>query len=53
MLFYALIFFIVAFIAGLAGFNEIAPSVAGVARLICYAFLALGLITLLLGLPRR
>ena len=52
MLFYALIFFIVACIAGLAGFNDLAPSVAGVARLVCYGFLALALATLVLGIRR-
>ena len=53
LLFYALIFFLAAGVAALAGFNEIAPGIAGIARLISYGFLALALITLVLGIPRR
>lgn len=53
MLFYALLFFLAACVAALAGFNEIAPGIAGVARLVAYGFLALALITLVLGIPRR
>ena len=53
MFFYAFIFFTLAFIAGLAGFNELAPELAGIARLAFYAFLGLGLISLVMGLPRR
>lgn len=53
MLFYSFIFFALALIAGLAGFNELAPELAGWARLTCYGLLALGLISLVFGLPRR
>ncbi|MBX6392082.1 MAG: DUF1328 domain-containing protein [Burkholderiales bacterium] len=53
MLFYALIFFIIACIAALAGFNEIAPGLAGVARLIAYAFLGLAAVLFVLGISKR
>ncbi|HLU77177.1 MAG TPA: DUF1328 domain-containing protein [Burkholderiales bacterium] len=53
MLFYAFLFFVVACIAALAGFNDIAPSLAVIARLVAYAFLALAAITALIAIVRR
>ena len=53
MLFYAFLFFVVAGVAALAGFNELAPDLAAIARLVCYGFLACGFATLIFGLPRR
>ena len=53
MLFYAFLFFIVACIAALAGFNDIAPTLAGIARTVAYAFLALAAVTFVIGILRR
>jgi len=53
MLFYAFLFFIVACIAALAGFNDIAPSLSGVARLVAYAFFGAAAVMLVIGLVRR
>lgn len=53
MLFYAFLFFIVACIAALAGFNDIAPTLAGVARIVAYAFLALAAVTFVIGILKR
>ncbi len=52
-MFYAVIFFLIALVAGLAGFNDIAPAVAAAARVVCYAAAALGVISLVLGIRRR
>jgi len=53
MRFYALLFFVVALIAGLAGFNDLAPKLAGIARLVFYLFMGLGLASVVLSLPKR
>ena len=52
-MYYALIFLLIALVAGLAGFSDIAPGVGAVARLICYGALALALISLVTGIRRR
>jgi uncharacterized membrane protein YtjA (UPF0391 family) len=50
MLKWALIFFIVALVAGALGFGGIASAAAGIAKFLFYVFLALFLIALVAGL---
>ncbi|HEY8512482.1 MAG TPA: DUF1328 family protein [Cyclobacteriaceae bacterium] len=50
MLRWALIFFVVAIIASLFGFGGIAEGAAAIAKVLFYIFLALFLLTLILGL---
>ncbi len=52
MLRWALIFFIVAIIAALFGFTEIAASATAIARVLFFIFLVLFLIALVMGLVR-
>ena len=47
MLYYALVFFVVAIIAGLLGFGAIAFAAAGVAKILFYIFLVLFLVSLI------
>jgi uncharacterized membrane protein YtjA (UPF0391 family) len=51
--FYALIFFLIALVAGWAGFNDIAPGIGTVARMICYGALALAIVSLIADIRRR
>lgn len=53
MLNWALTFFIVALIAALLGFTDIAAAAAGVAKVLFYIFLVLFLASLLFGVVRR
>lgn len=53
MLYYALVFFIVAVIAALFGFGGIASGAAWIAQLLFGLFLILFLVSLVLGLVRR
>ena len=53
MLYWALIFFIVAIVAGLFGFGFIASAAAGIAKILFFIFLVLFLISLFGGLSRR
>jgi len=50
MLSWALVFLLIALIAGLLGFGEIAATFAGIARIMFFLFLAIFLATLLLAL---
>ena len=50
MLYYALVFFIVAIIAGLLGFGGIASAMAGIAKILFWIFVVLFLISLVAGL---
>nr|PZN51464.1 MAG: DUF1328 domain-containing protein [Bacteroidota bacterium] len=50
MLRWALIFFVVAIIASLFGFGGIAEGAASIAKVLFYIFIALFLLTLILGL---
>jgi uncharacterized membrane protein YtjA (UPF0391 family) len=52
MLYYALVFFVVAIIAGLLGFGAIAFAAAGVAKILFYIFLVLFLVSLITHLGR-
>ena len=47
MLYYALVFFIIAVIAGLLGFGLIASAAAGIAKILFFVFLVLFIVTLI------
>jgi uncharacterized membrane protein YtjA (UPF0391 family) len=49
MLYYAVVFLIVALIAGLFGFGIIASTAAGIAKILFMVFLVLFLVSLLMG----
>ena len=53
MLHWALTFLIVALVAALLGFTDIAAAAAGIAKVLFYIFLVLFLASLLFGLMRR
>ena len=53
MLYYALVFFIIAVIAGLLGFGVIASAAAGIAKILFFVFIILFLVSLLAGGVRR
>ena len=50
MLYWALVFFIVAVIAGTLGFGGISVAAAGIAQILFYIFVAIFLIALIVGL---
>jgi uncharacterized membrane protein YtjA (UPF0391 family) len=52
MLYYALIFLVVALVAGFLGFGGIAFAAAGVAKIFFFVFLVVFLVTLLMHLLR-
>lgn len=53
MLRWALIFFIVAFVAALLGFTNVAAAAAGIAKVLFFIFLVLFLVALVAGLVKR
>ena len=53
MLYYALVFLIVAIVAGLLGFGAIAFAAAGMAKILFFVFLILFLLSLIRGLGAR
>lgn len=53
MLSWALIFFIVALIAGVFGFGGIAAASAGIAQILFYVFVILFLASLVMGVARK
>ena len=53
MLHYAVVFFVIAFIAALFGFGGIAAGAAEIAKLLFFVFLVLFVASLLMGLVRR
>lgn len=53
MLNYAIAFFIIALVAAVFGFGGIAASAAGMAKILFFGFLVLGVILLVLGVPKR
>ena len=52
MLHWALVFLIIALIAGVFGFTRVYVAAAGIARILFFIFLVLLVISLLFGLPR-
>lgn len=53
MLHWTLAFLVVALIAGLLGFTDVAAAAAGIAKVLFYIFLVLFLVSLLFGFVRR
>lgn len=53
MLHYAVVFLVVALIAALFGFGGIAAGAVGIAKVLFYIFVAMALITFVLGLSKR
>jgi uncharacterized membrane protein YtjA (UPF0391 family) len=53
MLYWALVFLIVAIIAAIFGFGGVAVAAAGIAKLLFFVFLVVFVITLITGLTRR
>lgn len=53
MLYYALVFLVVALIAALFGFGGIAASAVGIAQVLFFIFIILFLVSLIMGLLRR
>ena len=53
MLYWALVFFIIALVAGVLGFGGIAAAATDMARILFFVFLVIFLVTLILGLVRR
>ena len=53
MLYYAVLFFIIAIVAALLGFGGIAAGASSIAQVLFFIFIALFLISLIAGLVRR
>ncbi len=53
MLHYAVVFFVIALVAGLLGFTGIAASAVGIAKFLFFIFVVLFLASLIVGLVRR
>ena len=53
MLYWALVFFIVAVIAGILGFGGIAFAAVGIAKILFFLFLVVFLVTLVMGFAGR
>ena len=53
MLYYALIFFVVALVAALFGFGGIAAGAVEIAKILFFIFLIVFVISLVMGLMRR
>jgi uncharacterized membrane protein YtjA (UPF0391 family) len=49
MLYYAVVFFVIALIAAMFGFGGIASSAAGIAKILFFVFVALAIATFLLN----
>ncbi len=53
MLYWAVVFLIIAIIAALFGFGVIASAAAGIAKILFFLFLVVFLLSLIMGLARR
>jgi uncharacterized membrane protein YtjA (UPF0391 family) len=53
MLYYAVVFFIIAIVAGLFGFGGIAAGASSIAQVLFFIFVVLFLVSLVTGLIRR
>jgi uncharacterized membrane protein YtjA (UPF0391 family) len=53
MLYYALVFFIIAIIAAVLGFGGIAAGAASIAKVLFFIFVIIFLVTLVMGVVRR
>ncbi|MBF0803152.1 MULTISPECIES: DUF1328 domain-containing protein [unclassified Neisseria] len=52
MLHYAVVFFVIAIIAAVFGFGGIADSAAGIAKILFFGFVVLGVLSLIFGRKR-
>ena len=53
MLYYAVVFLVIALIAALFGFTGIAASAVGIAKILFFVFVLLFVVSLIVGLVRR
>ncbi len=53
MLYYAVVFFVIALIAALFGFGGIAAGAVGIAKILFFVFLVVAILSAVLGLARR
>ena len=53
MLYYAIVFLVIALIAGVLGFGGIAGTAVGIAKILFFVFLALFIISLIFGRRSR
>jgi uncharacterized membrane protein YtjA (UPF0391 family) len=53
MLYYAVVFFIIALVAALFGFGGIAAGAVGIAKILFFVFLVIAVVSAVLGLARR
>jgi uncharacterized membrane protein YtjA (UPF0391 family) len=53
MLYYAIVFFVIALVAALFGFGGIAAGAAGIAKILFFAFLIIAIVTFLMSLARK
>jgi len=53
MLYYAIVFFVIALVAALLGFGGIAASAVGIAKILSLIFIVLALGSLIFGLLKR
>jgi uncharacterized membrane protein YtjA (UPF0391 family) len=53
MLYYALVFFLVAILAAIMGFGGVAIAFAGIAKILFFLFLVLFLVSLVMHVGRR
>jgi uncharacterized membrane protein YtjA (UPF0391 family) len=53
MLYWAVVFLIIALVAALFGFGGIAAAAVGIARFLFFLFVVIFVVTLILGLARR
>ncbi len=53
MLYYAVVFFVIALIAALFGFTGIAAGAVGIAKILFFVFVLLFVVSLIMGLMRR
>jgi uncharacterized membrane protein YtjA (UPF0391 family) len=53
MLYWAMVFFVIALIAAVFGFGSIAASAAGIAKILFFVFLVLFIVSLLVGGVQR
>jgi len=53
MLYWALVFLVIALVAALFGFGGIAVAAAGIAKLLFFLFVIIFVVTLMMGLMRR
>lgn len=53
MLHYAIVFFLIAIVAAVFGFGGIAASAVGIAKILFFIFLALAVVSVLMGALRK